>query len=53
MKPTTASMAASVLLTCDKAGPDEKMSAAPGVRVEEMFRLVGGVLGDAPVRDAR
>ncbi|MBF6220193.1 hypothetical protein ACW9HR_02985 [Nocardia gipuzkoensis] len=46
MKPTTASMAATVLLTCPRTGPDEKTSAAPGVRA-------GGVLGDAPVRDVR
>ncbi|MBF6228318.1 hypothetical protein [Nocardia abscessus] len=53
MKPTTASVAVTVLLTCGKTGPDEKLSAAPGVRVEEMFQLVGGVPGDAPVRDVR
>ncbi|WP_280240307.1 hypothetical protein [Nocardia abscessus] len=52
MKPTTASVAVTVLLTCDKTGPDET-SAAPGVRVEEMVRLAGGALGDAPVRDVR
>ncbi|MBF6475068.1 MULTISPECIES: hypothetical protein [Nocardia] len=46
MKPTIASMAATVLLTCPRTGPDEKTSAAPGVRA-------GGVPDDAPVRDVR